>query len=163
MVTVLGAEQLLTPDMWEWFNTFQEPLFREMHEKWGIPKFLLDIGYAAIIMDTYWCLKVEGAPLTVPDLSPEAYRQVDKLMGDVQDIMYALDVTGQLAADPFLDFMVSTLQQKVDTLVHGIGDYHTKMVLTLAHDSSMAAFLAGLQTRAPGQVDFACNLNMELW
>lgn len=98
---VLMAGYLLTGQWTAWNKRYEEPLLKEIHDKWGIWGFMDNNAVALAMLDEYRCLKAEGAPLIVPDLSEKAQKQADSLISDgFFDLQFWWDGIARITSTP---------------------------------------------------------------
>lgn len=156
-------------DAWKEVNDkYQEVLFPEMSEKWGVKKEDLNFTTAYTFIDQYESAHFNKSHIK-NDLSPEALKQEDMILRDgLYEGFFGQDIATRLATSRFFSYIRNTFDRKIKTL-QGEADpelefyKELKLLYLSAHDSTVAAIMTALNQAQEKAVPFATYLIVELY
>jgi len=160
-------KQYTETDEWEELNEkYQQQLFPELHEKYGIKEENLDFSASYTYIDNYYSAWFEQMDIE-KELSPEAKTLVDEILRDgLYEGFYGLDLAVRLATTRFFDFLRQTLAYKINAVleVKNTPEFYKeiKYMYLSSHDTSLTAIMSGLQQKQDEPPFFASNIIFEL-
>lgn len=146
-------------------NEIYKPnILKSIHDDWGVPKEL-DFATVDPYTDSYYSAWFDDR------LKPEFLLDNDKIDTMFADRFYKysyyLDEAIRLVSTNFINFIYTKFDSKIKAVETGMDDgtgiLDLKLIFMSAHDSSIAAFMAGVEQPQELQPFYASTIHVELW
>lgn len=148
-------------------DKYQEILFPEMAENFGIDPAHLDFSASYPYVDNYYSVYFDQMEIE-NDLSAESKALIQEILRDgLYEYFFGLDLAVRLATTRFFSFLQDTFERKINATlgIQNSPEFYNdvKYMYLSAHDSTLTAFMSGLLQKQKIPAEFAAYINFELW